>query len=124
MREIKVSLPLINNLSVNHYLIKSKRGVFKRKEVAQWQDSLGWLVKPSHLEDWELPLSITCDLIQNDRRTRDISNFSKVICDAIEAVCKVDDTNYRWHDGDVFIRHDEEPTILITIKESSEKNAA
>ena len=117
MREIKIVMPLIPNLSVNHYLIKSKRGVFKRKEIKSWQDALGWQIAVHHLADWNLPIHIKCDLIQDDNRTRDISNFSKVVMDAIEEQCGVNDTNYRWSDGDVFIRHDEEPTILITIRE-------
>ena len=120
MREVKISLPLIPNLSVNHYLVKSRHGFFKRKEIKDWQESLGWQIVTFHIEDWNMPITVRCDLIQNDNRTRDISNYSKVCLDAIEDTCGVNDQNYRWQDGDILIRKDEKPTLLITIKENDE----
>lgn len=101
MREFKFSMPLIKNLSVNHYLIKSRRGFFKRKEVKDWQKELGWKIKTLHLEDWKLPLEVRCDLSQTDNRTRDISNFSKVVLDAIEEASGVNDRDMRWRDGKI-----------------------
>ena len=118
MREIKVVMPLISNLSVNHYLIKSKHGFFKRKEITAWQDALGWQIKTSHIEDWKLPLTVRCDLTQNDYRIRDISNFSKVVLDAIEEATGVNDRDMRWMDGLWTGSHTEEPNLLITIKEA------
>ena len=117
MREVKVSMPLISNLSVNHYLIKSRHGFFKRKEITEWQDALGWQIKTAHIEDWKLPLTVRCDLIQSDKRTRDLSNFAKIVMDSIEEATGVNDVNMRWMDGDILIRRDEEPTLIITIQE-------
>uniref|UniRef100_A0A6H2A4W8 Putative endodeoxyribonuclease n=1 Tax=viral metagenome TaxID=1070528 RepID=A0A6H2A4W8_9ZZZZ len=116
MRETKVTIPLINNLSVNHYLIKTSHGFFKRKEVKEWQEQLGWLVKQYHLEDWKMPLHITCNLQQNDNRTRDLSNFSKVCCDALEEVTGINDSNFRWHDGT--ITKGEPSQLMLVIKEA------
>jgi len=113
--KLKVEMPLIKNLSVNHYLIKAKHGVFKRKEVKDWQDELGWKVKPAHIEDWKRPLKVTCDLVQNDNRTRDLSNFSKVILDALQEVSTVNDSEMRWHDGVIFKGF--VPRLIITIEE-------
>lgn len=117
MREVKVVMPLVKNLSVNHYLIKSRRGVFKRKEIQDWQDSLGWQIKTSHVEDWKLPLSVRCDLIQSDNRTRDVSNYCKVILDSIEEATGVNDSNFRWQDGDVLINPELDSHLIITISE-------
>ena len=115
MREIKITMPLIPNLSVNHYLIKAKHGFFKRKDVVAWQEALGWQIKTSHIEDWKLPLTVRCDLVQSDNRTRDISNFSKAVLDAIEETTGINDNLFRWMDGD--ITKGTEAQLIITIRE-------
>lgn len=114
--ETKIVMPLISNLSVNHYLIKSRHGVFKRKEIKDWQEALGWQIKTSHIEDWKLPLTVKCDVVQNDKRIRDISNYSKVVLDALEEASDVNDRDMRWQDGDILVRKDQEPALIITIR--------
>ena len=114
--EVKIGMPLIKDLSVNHY--KGRRrggGEYVKRHVTDWKDQLGWILKPYHLEDWKLPLTVKCDLIQNDRRTRDISNFSKVVLDAIEELTGINDTNFRWVDGQIL--YGEHAELVITITE-------
>ncbi len=81
-------------------------------------DELGWMVKHLHIEDWKLPLSITCDgFFKDERSAPDLSNLSKVICDAIAEVADgVNDKDFRWHDGKRVIG-EKNPYLLLTIKE-------
>jgi len=107
-------------ISVNHY--KYAGGRFTRKETKQWMEELGWLIKPLHFEDWTLPLGITCDGVFRDLRSApDLSNLSKVICDAIEEVTGINDKNFRWHDGERVIDKSKSPFLLITIRENDTK---
>ena len=79
-------------------------------------DELGWLIKSSHIEEWELPLRVRCDGVFKDKRSQpDLSNLSKVILDAIEETTGVNDRDMRWEDGDV--SYGDEPRLTITIKE-------
>jgi len=113
-----IKMPYIKNLSVNHYLgRRAGGGYYVRPEVRKWKDDFGWLLKRLHLEEWGLPLQITCDgVFKNERSAPDLSNLSKVICDTIQSVCGVNDKNYRWHDGEREIGG--EPHLMITIRES------
>jgi len=118
MRECKVIMPYIANLSVNHYLGRRKGGgYYVKPEVKEWKEQLGWLIKAEHIEEWALPLTVICDGKFKDlRSTPDLSNLSKIILDAIEDVSGVNDRDMRWMDGDV-TKSDEEPELLITIRE-------
>ena len=117
MRDIKLEMDYIGaDLSVNHY--KGRRrdgGEYVKKPVAKWMEDLGWILKSSHLEDWKLPLTVRCDIVQADKRTRDISNFSKVCLDSIEEYTGINDTNYRWVDGEIF--YSEHAELILTITE-------
>lgn len=121
MKSITVRMPYIGGcLSVNHYKYRTKGGIFPsiytRKDVKDWMDMLGWLIKSQHIEDWKLPLKVTCDGTFKDKRSQpDLSNLSKVILDAIEETTGVNDRDMRWHDGIVTI--DKNPELVITIEE-------
>lgn len=113
---ITIELPYIGGiLSVNHY--KFFGGRYTRPEVKQWMERLGWSIKFYHIEDWGLPLIVTCSGRFRDKRVPDLSNLSKVILDAIEEATGVNDKNMRWRDGDVFLSKDEDPCLIITIEE-------
>ena len=117
MNRVIIEMPLIKDLSVNHYRGRRRDGgEYVKKSVSDWKETMGWLLKPYHLEDWKLPLTVKCDIVQADKRTRDISNFSKVVLDAIEDLTGINDTNYRWHDGHSKIDSTREPILLITIE--------
>ena len=113
-RKIAIQMPYIGQvLSVNHF--KYAGGQYTKKEVKHWMKELGWLIKSSHIEEWNLPLEVRCDGTFKDRGHQpDLSNLSKVILDAIEETTGVNDRNMRWRDGDVNYG---EPGLLITIKE-------
>ena len=101
-------------ISVNHY--KYVGGRFTRKEAKQWMEELGWLLKPARIEGWRLPLEITCDGIFRDLRSApDLSNLSKVICDAIQYATGINDKNFRWHDGERLVGY-KETHLLITLR--------
>lgn len=101
-------------ISVNHY--KYRGGVYTKPEAKAFMEELGWLLKPYHLEEWKLPLSVTCSGRFKDRRSQpDLSNLSKVILDAIEETTGINDREMRWHDGEV--TYGEEPVLFIDIKE-------
>ena len=116
MNTITIGMPLIKDLSCNHY--KGRRrdgGEFVKKPIKDWQETLGWLLKPYHLEDWNLPLTVRCDVVQDDKRVRDVHNYFKVVCDAIEELLGINDTNYKTEAGvPTFGEHAE---LVITIKE-------
>jgi len=118
-----IRMPYIGGvLSVNHYLGKRKGGGFYTKpEVLDWEEEFGWLLKRLHLEDWKLPLKVTCDGVFKDERSApDLSNLSKIILDTIQDISDVNDKNFRWKDGTRTISK-EEPYLLITIEEGDEK---
>ena len=100
-------------ISINHY--KYRGGVYTKPEAKLFMDELGWAVRPLHLEEWKLPISVRCDgRFENRRSQPDLSNLSKVILDAIEEATGVNDRDMRWHDGDVSYG---EPTLWITLEE-------
>ena len=112
MKSITVEMPYIGKeLSVNHY----KFGYFTKREVKDWMAGLGWSIKQYHIEDWKLPLRVTCDGRFKDKRSQpDLHNLSKVILDAIEETTGVNDRDMRWRDGTVKYG---EPALRITIEE-------
>ena len=120
MRTEVIKMPYIGAaLSVNHYLGRRKDGGYYVKQATKdWGEEFGWLLKHLHLEDWKLPLQVRCDGVFKDARSSpDLSNLSKVILDFIEDTTGINDKDMRWHDGNRDIK-DEEPYLLITIKES------
>lgn len=114
MKSITVEIYYPGNvISVNHY--KYYGGLYTKPGAKMFKDELGWLIKTSHIEDWQLPLKVHCDGRFKDKRSQpDLSNLSKVILDAIEETTGVNDKNYRWQDGEVSYG---EPTLWITIEE-------
>ena len=119
MKAVTIRMPYIGKaLSVNHY--KYGDGYRTKKETREWMYMLGWVIKSHHIEDWKLPLKVTCDGVFKDKRSQpDLSNLSKVILDAIEETTGVNDKNYRWRDGSVTIDKTEEPRLVITISEGA-----
>ena len=117
MNKITVGMPYIGKvLSVNHYKYLGK---YTRREVIDWMEELGWKLKPYHIEDWGIPLKVTCDgVFRDNRSTPDLSNLSKVVLDAIEDVTDVNDKNMRWRDGKVTINKNSEPTLWITVRQT------
>ncbi len=118
MRSIAVEIEYIGScLSVNHY---KYQGRFTKPETKAWMDYLGWLIKPAHIEEWKLPLTVRCDGTFKDlRSTPDLSNLSKVILDAIEECTGVNDRDMRWQDGDITYigKWALDPMLEITIME-------
>ena len=106
-------------ISVNHYLGKRRDGgYYVKQEAKEFMTELGWLIKPYHLEDYKLPLEVTCSgYFENARAAPDLSNLSKCIMDTIEEITRGNDKNYRWHDGERVIGV-EKPYLVITIKEA------
>jgi len=105
-------------ISVNHY--KYRGGIYTRKEAQAWMDELGWLVKGLHLEEWYLPLHVTCSGRFKDKRSQpDLSNLSKVILDAIEETTGMNDRDMRWHDGKV--EYGEPPMLWLNFSESDKE---
>ena len=121
MDSITVEMPYIGScLSENHFRGRRRDGGFYVKtETKRWKESLGWLIKTSHIEDWGLPLLVKCDgRFKNTHRQPDLSNLSKVTLDAIEEATGVNDRDMRWQDGEVTYG---EPAILtITIRGKEE----
>jgi len=101
-------------ISVNHY----KNGYYTKRETKEWMEALGWLVKTSHIENWKLPLSVTCSGKFRDARSApDLSNLSKVVLDSLQEVSGVNDKDMRWHDGERTLGASR-PELTITIAES------
>lgn len=114
--KVKVEVPYIGGiLSVNQY--KHKGGLYTKPEVKAWMEELGWLVKLAHIEDWKLPLVVTCSgQFRDHRSVPDLSNLSKVILDALEEVSGVNDRDMRWRDGEASVIPNEDPVLFITIE--------
>jgi len=106
-------------ISVNHYQGRRRDGgTYIKPEAQAWMTELGWVAKLLHLDDWELPLHITCDgFFRNERAAPDLSNLAKCALDAIEEVCNHNDKDFRWHDGKRVIGVKEAPYLLLTISE-------
>ncbi len=114
--ELKVEIEYPGSIiSVNHY--KYAGGIYTKPEAQAFMTELGWLIKSSHIEEWELPLTVRCDGVFKDKRSQpDLSNLSKVILDAIEETTGVNDRDMRWQDGDV--TYGDEAKLVITIEEA------
>ena len=113
-RSVAIQMPYIGKvLSVNHY---KYRGRYTKREVRDWMEELGWMLKSYHIEDWRLPLTVICDGEFRDKRSQpDLSNLSKVILDAIQGATTINDRDLRWRDGKV--TYSDTPTLHIRIKE-------
>lgn len=106
-------------ISVNHYTGRARDGhTYVKPEARAFMTELGWALKTAHLEDWELPLLVTCSarFTDEDKRKRgDLSNLSKCILDAIEDLTGINDRNYRWQDGEV--TYGDPPVLFIMVRE-------
>ncbi len=112
-------------ISVNHYLGRRKGGgYYVKQEAKNWMEEFMWLLKPLHLEDYKLPLEVTCSgWFKDERSAPDLSNLSKIIMDSIEELTGINDKDFRWHDGQrVLMAHRKAPPpyLLIQVKESEE----
>ncbi len=110
-------------ITVNHYLGRRKDGgYYVKQETKDWKEQFQWLLKKCHLEDYKLPLEVTCSgWFKDERSAPDLSNLSKVIMDSIEEIIYgVNDKDFRWHDGTRTIGVKEPPYLLVMIKEGSE----
>ena len=102
-------------ISVNHY--KYRGGIYTKPEAKRFMETLGWLIKTHHIEDWRLPLTVRCDGVFKDKRsTPDLSNLSKCVLDSLQESSGVNDRDMRWQDGDV--SYGERAELIITITES------
>ena len=108
-------------ISVNHYLGRRKDGgYYVKPECRAWKEELQWLLKLCHLEDYKLPLEVTCSgYFGHWGVAPDLSNLSKVVLDAIEELTGINDKDMRWHDGERLAGY-KEPYLLITISEPPE----
>ena len=103
-------------ISVNHYKYK----YYTKKGARDFMEELGWLVKPHHIEEWKLPITVRCSGFFTDKRsTPDLSNLSKCILDSLEEVSGVNDRFMRWQDGDINYTEDD-PKLVIEIKEDAD----
>lgn len=105
-------------ISVNHYLGRRKGGgYYVKQEAKDWIEEFQWLLKKCHLEEYKLPIEVTCSgYFKDERSAPDLCNLSKIIMDAIEELIEVDDKDFRWHDG-MRIIGVKEPYLLIALKE-------
>ena len=111
-------------ISVNHYLgRRSGGGYYVKQETKDWKEEFQWLLKRLQLEEWQLPLEVTCSgWFRGEGSAPDLSNLSKIVLDSIEEITGINDKNMRWHDGKRnIIGKKEPPYLLITISESSQK---
>jgi len=120
MREITVRMPYPGSvISVNHYLGRNKAGgTYVKADASSWKQMLGWSIKQHHIEEWKLPLSVTCDgYFRDENSAPDLSNLSKCTLDAIEETTGINDKDMRWHDGVREIDLEFRPELRITIME-------
>lgn len=120
-RQVIVNMPYPGMvISVNHYTgRRGDGGYYVKAEARAWMEELGWRIKTFHIEDWDLPLHVTCGGQFIDlNHAPDLSNLSKCTLDAIEECTGVNDRDMRWHDGERVIKAGEEPKLMITIQEA------
>ena len=116
-RQEIIKIPYIGGvLSVNHYLGRNKKGgLYIKKEVLSWKAEFQWLLKKCHLEEYKLPLHVTCSGYFKDLRSApDLSNLSKISLDSIQELTGINDKNFRWHDGERLTGY-KEPYLIIKI---------
>lgn len=106
-------------ISVNHYLGRRKDGgSYIKADAKDWIEQFQWLLKRCHLDDFTLPLVVSCSgFFKSEKNAPDLSNLSKVILDSIEGITGINDKNMRWHDGDRIIDVKGSPYLLINISE-------
>jgi Holliday junction resolvase RusA-like endonuclease len=116
---VRIDYPGADACSVNHYLgRRAGGGYYVKPEAVAFKQELQWLLKHCHLEEYKLPLEVTCDgYFKDERSAPDLSNLSKVIMDSIQDLIFVNDKEYRWHDGKRVIG-EKNPYLIITITET------
>ena len=110
-------------ISVNHYLGRRKDGgYYVVPECKQWKIGFQWLLKKCRLEEYNLPIEVTCSgYFKDERSAPDLSNLSKVILDAIEELTGINDKNFHWHDGERVVGVKDSPYLLITLTDDAIK---
>ena len=104
-------------ISVNHY--RYHGGYHLKTEALDFMDELGWLVKIRHIEDWVLPINVTCHgKFTDNRSVPDLSNLSKICLDTIQNVTGINDRHMRWHDGESRVVQGCQPMLKIVLEES------
>lgn len=120
-RLITVGMPYPGDvISVNHYLgARRDGGHYVKQEAQAWMDMLGWVIKQWHIEEWKLPLSVTCDgRFKDENHAPDLSNLCVCTLNAIQEVTGTNDKHFRWHDGTRTFNKDMAPELKITIEEA------
>ena len=122
MRSVSVTIGYPGcDISVNHYTGRRRDGgTYVKAQAKAFMDELGWLLKTYHIEEWNMPIIVTCSgKFKDKNNTPDLSNLSKCVLDAIEELTGINDQNYRWRDGTICWQKDEEPELLITVEEAT-----
>ncbi len=106
-------------ISVNHKFGRRRDGgQYVKQTTKDWMTEFQWLLKHCHLENYKLPLEVTCSgWFKDERSAPDLSNLSNVILNSIEELIGGNDKDYRWHDGTRNIG-EKHPYLIITISES------
>ena len=119
MRKVTIEVGYRSGITVNHYLGRSKGGgYFVTAPARQFMEELGWRLKSSHIEEWNMPISVTTSgRFRDKKNTPDLSNLSKVILDGIQDLTGVNDQNFRWRDGTISWEKTMEPMLTITVAE-------
>jgi Holliday junction resolvase RusA-like endonuclease len=120
--EIQIDYPG-SVISVNHYRGRGYNGQeYVKPEAKAFKEMIGWQIKSASIEEWQLPIRVTCSgFFRDERSAPDLSNLSKTILDAIQETTGINDKYFRWSDGDRKIVKDITPYLLIVIEEAQSK---
>jgi len=67
--------------TVNALYAGGSKGRFKNKRYTKWEAEAHRFIKGQHLEHFSTPVNIIISYGRPDKRTRDVLNYDKAICD-------------------------------------------
>lgn len=99
--------------SANHYLRKTRNGVFRTREANEYRSDVGWLCRQLGIEPLAGDVSLVID-VYRPRRSGDIDNVLKVTLDALQGHVYTNDRQVSHID---ITRHDDRlnPRVEIVV---------
>jgi len=110
-----------SQLSVNHYLGKSGKRFWVKKDVQQWMDELAWMVRVTAKStgiELKPPVKVFISGVFKDGRSQpDLDNLGKVCLDSVSAGLGIDDKYFMFETGSSETQKFVEPKLIIRISQ-------
>lgn len=104
--------------SLNHYLMRHRFGVYKTKGAKEFQERVAVAIHNINKDTAKFPMSgeleIDLKFVFKDKRRRDWDNYAKVLCDAMNGIVYVDDSQIKKATVEMLVGREARTVIEIS----------